>query len=68
MRHKYSNHGFGLLGLAIEAVTGEPHRTWIKHEIIEAAGLEATEPDMPIPNGVPFARGHTASCCLGGDW
>ena len=59
MRHKYSNHGFGLLGLAIEAVTGEPHRTWIKHEIIEAAGLEATEPDMPIPNGVPFARGHT---------
>ena len=64
MRHKYSNHGFGLLGLAIEAVTGEPHRTWIKHEIIEAAGLEATEPDMPIPNGVPFARGHTGELLL----
>ena len=69
MRHKYSNHGFGLLGLAIEAVTGEPYRTWIKHEIIEAAGLEATEPDMPIPNGVPFARGHTGELLLrGGDW
>ena len=64
MRHKYSNHGFGLLGLAIEAVTGEPHRTWIKHEIIEAAGLEATEPDMPIPNGVPFACGHTGELLL----
>ena len=24
-RFKYSNHGYGLLGLAIEAVTGEPY-------------------------------------------
>jgi CubicO group peptidase (beta-lactamase class C family) len=36
-RHKYSNHGFALLGLAIETITGEPYRTWIKREIIEAA-------------------------------
>ena len=25
-RFKYSNHGFGLLGLVIEAITGEPYR------------------------------------------
>jgi CubicO group peptidase (beta-lactamase class C family) len=64
-RHKYSNHGFGLLGLAIEAIAGEPYRTWIKREIIDAAGLAETEPDMPIPDGVPFARGHTAELLLG---
>jgi CubicO group peptidase (beta-lactamase class C family) len=73
-RHKYSNYGFGLLGLAIEAVIGEPYRTWIKREIVEAAGLEETEPDMPIRDGVPFARSHTGELPLGkrlvisGDW
>ena len=64
-RHKYSNHGFGLLGLAIEAITGESYRSWIKREIVEAAGLEETEPDMPIPDGVRFARGHTGELLLG---
>jgi len=64
-RHKYSNHGFGLLGVAIEAITGEQYRTWIKREIVDAADLEETEPDMPIPAGVPFARGHTGELLLG---
>jgi CubicO group peptidase (beta-lactamase class C family) len=58
-RLKYSNHGFGLLGLAIEAITGEPYRDWIAREIVAAAGLRETVPDMPLAKGVPFARGHT---------
>ncbi|SHL71352.1 CubicO group peptidase, beta-lactamase class C family [Bradyrhizobium lablabi] len=58
-RFKYSNHGFGLLGLVIEAITAEPYRVWIKREIVDAAGLRETEPDMPIAKGIPFARGHT---------
>jgi CubicO group peptidase (beta-lactamase class C family) len=57
-RFKYSNHGFGLLGLVIEAVTGEPYASWIKREIVDAAGLEETVPEMPISRGTPFARGH----------
>ena len=64
-RHKYSNHGFALLGLVIEAITGEAYRTWIKREIVDAAGLDETEPDMPLPAGVPFARGHTGELLLG---
>lgn len=28
-RFKYSNHGYGLIGLALEAVTGEPFTAWI---------------------------------------
>ena len=47
-RMKYSNHGFGLLGLIIKAITGEPYATWIKREIVDAAGLKETTPDMPL--------------------
>jgi CubicO group peptidase (beta-lactamase class C family) len=58
-RFKYSNHGFGLLGLVIEAITGEPYRVWIEREIVKATGLRETQSDMPIAKGTPFARGHT---------
>jgi CubicO group peptidase (beta-lactamase class C family) len=64
-RFKYSNHGFGLLGLVIEAITGEPYRAWIEREIIDAVGLRETAPDMPIAKGVPFARGHTIRLPVG---
>ena len=64
-RFKYSNHGFGLLGLVIEAITGEPYAAWIKREITETVGLKETEPNMPLPKGALFARGHTRRLPLG---
>jgi CubicO group peptidase (beta-lactamase class C family) len=64
-RFKYSNHGFALLGVVIETITGEPYNAWIKREIVDAAGLAETEPDMPLPKGTPFARGHTSTLLLG---
>lgn len=64
-RFKYSNHGFGLLGLVIEAITKEPYRTWIEREIVEAAGLRETQSDMPLTRGTPFARGHTPRLPVG---
>jgi len=64
-RFKYSNHGFGLIGLAIEAITGEPYTAWMKREIIDAAGLEETHPDMPIPKAAPMASGHSGRLLLG---
>jgi D-alanyl-D-alanine carboxypeptidase len=63
-RFKYSNHGYGLLGLAIEAVAGEPYRAWITREIVAASGLEETMPDVPLPPGTPLARGHSAKLPL----
>ena len=57
-RFKYSNHGYGLAGLIIEAITGESYRDWIRREIVAAAGLKETEPDMPIAADAPMARGH----------
>jgi CubicO group peptidase (beta-lactamase class C family) len=64
-RFKYSNHGFGLVGLIIEAITGEAYGKWVKHEIVGPAGLRETEPDMPIAADVPMARGHSAKLPLG---
>jgi CubicO group peptidase (beta-lactamase class C family) len=64
-RFKYSNHGFALLGLLIEAIASEPFSAWIKREIIDAVGLKETTPDMPIPKATPFARGHSAKLLLG---
>jgi CubicO group peptidase (beta-lactamase class C family) len=64
-RFKYSNHGYGLAGLVIEAVTATPYRSWIKQAIIDAAGLEETEPDMPVTAAVPVARGHSGKLPLG---
>ena len=67
-RFKYSNHGFGLLGLAIEAITGEPYGEWIGREIVAASGLRETGADAPFAltsPGVPFARGHSSKLPLG---
>jgi CubicO group peptidase (beta-lactamase class C family) len=64
-RFKYSNHGFGLLGLVIESVTKEPYPAWIRREIVEAAGLRETEPNAPIGRATPFARGHTRKLPFG---
>jgi CubicO group peptidase (beta-lactamase class C family) len=64
-RFKYSNHGYGLLGLVIEAVGEEPYVSWIKREIVDAAGLDETFPDAPLPKGVPLASGHSARLPLG---
>jgi CubicO group peptidase (beta-lactamase class C family) len=64
-RLKYSNHGFGLAGLVIEKITGEPYGVWVKREIVDAAGLTETTPDAPLPAGAKLARGHGGKALLG---
>lgn len=64
-RMKYSNHGFALAGLVIEKVTGESYNAWVKREIVDAAGLTHTTPDMPLPAGAKLARGHSSKVLLG---
>ena len=63
-RMKYSNHGFGLLGLVIEAVTGEPYGAWITRNVVTPSGLTETSPDAPVEKGTPFARGHSGELPL----
>ena len=64
-RFKYSNHGYGLIGLVIEAIAKEPYRVWIEREIVDAAGLRETQSGMPLPKGTPFARGHSPRLPVG---
>jgi D-alanyl-D-alanine carboxypeptidase len=63
-RFKYSNHGYGLLGLAIEALTGERYVDWVAREIVAASGLDETAPDMPARTKA-LAAGHSAKQPLG---
>jgi D-alanyl-D-alanine carboxypeptidase len=64
-RLKYSNLGFGLLGLVIASVTGEPYGHWMTREIVEAAGLTETAPDLPSASADPMATGHGGKLPLG---
>lgn len=64
-RLKYSNHGYGLVGLAIQAITGESYNDWIGREIVAASNLTETSPDAPILTATPFARGHSTKLPLG---
>jgi CubicO group peptidase (beta-lactamase class C family) len=62
---KYSNHAYGLVGLVIEAVTGERYGNWVTRNILLTLGLDETLPDAPFPDGAPVARGHSAELPLG---
>ncbi len=67
-RFKYSNHGYGLLGMVIEAVADESYAGWIAREVIAACGLTQTLPDMPAKKaklGFPLASGHSGRWPLG---
>lgn len=66
LRMKYSNHGFALLCLVIEAITGESYIAWIDREVVQAAVLLETSPDAALlPGGTTLARGHTGYALLG---
>lgn len=64
-RFKYSNHGFSLLGLIIEQVTGEPYRDWIMREVVVPAGLGETFADIDITPEGPMALGHSTRVPFG---
>jgi CubicO group peptidase (beta-lactamase class C family) len=64
-RFKYSNHAYGLAGLVIEAIVGEPYVAWVKRAIVDPAGLAETGPDIGAAGPGPIARGHSAKWPLG---
>jgi D-alanyl-D-alanine carboxypeptidase len=66
-RFKYSNHGYGLLGLVLEQVTGEAYASWMAREIVARACLTHTAPDGPVEPNLPLASGHGAKVLLGGE-
>ena len=64
-RFKYSNPGFGLLGLVIEVITGEPYIEWVGREVIATSKLKNSQADAPLAPRTPFASGHSGKLPVG---
>jgi len=56
---KYSNIGYSLLGLAIEAVTGTGYDAWVREAVIDRLGLADTAPEWVPARAADHAAGHT---------
>ncbi|MBA2469365.1 MAG: beta-lactamase family protein [Chloroflexia bacterium] len=57
---KYSNIGYSLLGLIIEAASRVPYRDYVTRNIVERLKLENTGPDLDIDRIDDYAKGYTS--------
>jgi CubicO group peptidase (beta-lactamase class C family) len=64
-RFKYSNLGYALLGMVIEAAAGEPYAHWMQREVIAAAGLKNTFCDITPAARRGLVQGHSGRLLLG---
>ena len=60
-RFKYSNFGYGLLGLLVEAASGEPYNAYAERHIVQPLGLRSTSPDLDDRVRERLAIGHTGA-------
>jgi CubicO group peptidase (beta-lactamase class C family) len=56
---KYSNIGYALLGLVVEAVSGLPYNAYVTRHIIERLGLADTGPETDAHAQERLATGYT---------
>jgi D-alanyl-D-alanine carboxypeptidase len=56
---KYSNIGYSLLGLVIEAVTGTGYGAHVQAAVIDPLGLTDTGPEWDPARAADYAAGHT---------
>lgn len=57
---KYSNIGYSLLGLIIEAVSGEDYRSFVLKNIVKKLKLKDTGPDLDLKREVDLAKGYSS--------
>lgn len=57
---KYSNMGYSLLGLMIEAVSGQTYADYIAQHITGPLGLNNLGPELPAQRERELATGHSA--------
>jgi len=57
---KYSNIGYSLLGLIIEAASGLPYREYVTTNIVDRLKLKNTGPDLAMERIDDFAKGYTS--------
>ena len=56
---KYSNIGFGVLGLVIEAVTGTSYNAYVTEHIVDRLGLRDTGPEVDPSLGDRLVTGYS---------
>ena len=57
---KYSNIGYGMLGLIIEAATGEDYNAHVRRDIVERLGLRNTGPEYEPARAREYATGYSS--------
>jgi CubicO group peptidase (beta-lactamase class C family) len=59
-RFKYSNIGYGVLGLVIEAASGTPYNTYVQTAIVDKLGLSGLGPELDPKRSSEYAAGYSA--------
>ncbi|MFC9694629.1 serine hydrolase domain-containing protein [Kribbella sp. NPDC056951] len=59
-RFKYSNIGYGLLGLIIEAASGTSYNAFVQTGIVDKLGLSGLGPELDAARLGEYAAGHSA--------
>lgn len=58
-RFKYSNVGFGILGLVVEAVTGSRYEDAVREGVVRPLGLTRTVPDVDVRKSARLVASHS---------
>ncbi|MBS1993400.1 MAG: beta-lactamase family protein [Cyanobacteria bacterium SZAS LIN-3] len=61
LKMKYSNHGYGMLGLIVEAVSGATFHQYVQENIISPLGLKNTGPEVTQAITSRLASGYSRS-------
>lgn len=59
-RFKYSNIGYGLLGLVVEAVSGQPYTEYVAEHVVGRLGLRDTGPELDATRSGDYATGYSS--------
>ncbi|RZT12882.1 CubicO group peptidase (beta-lactamase class C family) [Kribbella sp. VKM Ac-2569] len=59
-RFKYSNIGYGLLGLVVEAASGTPYNSYVQTAIVGKLGLSGLGPELDPARLNEYAAGYSA--------
>ncbi len=59
-RFKYSNVGYSLLGLVIEAASGQRYHDYVAEHVVARLGLTDTAPEYDPARADDYAAGHSA--------
>ncbi|QNE19643.1 serine hydrolase [Kribbella qitaiheensis] len=59
-RFKYSNIGYGLLGLVIEAASGTSYNSYVQTSIVDKLGLAGLGPELDLQRNAEYAAGYSS--------